>query len=400
MDEQTTKPSSSFVNTATQKTVRLKPMVKQPVVNIGQPTKVSSVSTNSQPLATSVLEAKNDVNTTRPTPLPATATMPVKKISVTGRQVAGSSILNSLNLKSKEAATATPVAPVESKAATGTNTTVVSKVKIANNVSEAFKDTIASSVAPTQKFVPTSNLDTSTSKVKKIDLDNANADTNDDKTVKLQRPERKQATVANTIVPALAEKTEEPKVEAAVENTETVAVNKIAAPATPKINIAPKVAPVVTPEVAPKAPEASKAPTVKLSLGKKETPAETPAEAPKIPSLPQKETAEVSEAKPKIGIAKKEEKVEVKPEVKNEENIDLKKPEVAPAETQVKIIKSKNNVSPLRSTAYMVIMVIVLILIGFAAAISAIKYLNTYEQERVMKGKVIEIPVLDEAVRK
>ena len=73
MDEQNTKPESSFVNTATPKTVRLKPMVKQPVVNLGQPTKVSSVTTNSQPLATSLIEARNvATNTTRPAPLPAT----------------------------------------------------------------------------------------------------------------------------------------------------------------------------------------------------------------------------------------------------------------------------------------------------------------------------------------
>ena len=159
MDEQNTKPESSFVNTATQKTVRLKPMVKQPVVNIGQAAKVSSVSTNSQPLSASVIEAKNAaVNTTRPNPLPATATMPVKKVSLNAKpdSAVGGSVLSSLNLKPKTDSENAPQRVTAANNAEATNTAVVSKVKVSNNVSEAFKDTIASSVAPTQKFAPTS----------------------------------------------------------------------------------------------------------------------------------------------------------------------------------------------------------------------------------------------------
>ena len=430
MDEQNTKPESSFVNTATQKTVRLKPMVKQPVVNLGQPTKVSSVTTNSQPLATSIIEEKNNVNTTRPAPLPTTATMPVKKISTGARPIGGgSSILNSLNLKSAGESPAVASAPaVKSSNMSSTNTAVVSKVKIADTVSEAFKDTIASSVAPTQKFVPTSHLDTSTAKVQKVDVSNVNAGSaeTDDKTVRLQRPQRKQATVANTIVPALTPKAEEPKVEVKVEekaevkteedNTSTVAVDKVAAPVTPKISIAPKIK---TPEAskaeesvatskepekidalaAPKAPEKSAAPTVKLSLGKKEE--STPAEAPKIPALSKKEEPEVT-AKPKIGIAKKPEapKAEPKAEAKDDENIDLKKTEKVPEEQKVKILKPKDTVSPLRSPAYMIIMIIVFFMVVFGAAVSAIQYLNTFEQERVLKGKTIEIPIINNFINK
>ena len=433
MDEQNTKPQSSFVNTATQKTVRLKPMVKQPVVNLGQPTKVSSVTTNSQPLATSVIEEKNNINTTRPAPLPATATMPVKKISTGARPIGGgSSILNSLNLKPAGESPAVASAPAErSNNMSSTNTAVVSKVKIADSVSEAFKDTIASSVAPTQKFVPTSHLDTSTAKVQKIDVSNVNAGSAeaDDKTVKLQRPQRKQATVANTIVPALTPKVEEPKVEEKVEektevkieenNTSTVAVDKVAAPVTPKISIAPKIKAPEAPKAeaeaaskepekidalaAPKAPEKSAAPTVKLSLGKKEE--SSPAEAPKIPALSKKEEPEVP-AKPKIGIAKKAEapkaepKAEAKAETKDDENIDLKKTEKEPEEQKVKILKPKDTVSPLRSPAYMIIMIIVFLMVVFGAAVSAIQYLNTFEQERVLKGKTIEIPIINNFINK
>ncbi|MBR7127749.1 MAG: hypothetical protein IKD09_04115 [Lentisphaeria bacterium] len=456
MDEQNTKPESNFVNTATQKTVRLKPMVKQPVVNIGQPAKVASVSTNSQPLATSVIEAKNvAVNTTRPAPLPATATMPVKKISIAAKPTAaagGNSILNSLNLKPKAETPAAPTAAATpSNNAESTNTAVVSKVKIAGNVSAAFKDTIASSVAPTQKFVPTSNLNTSTSKVQKVAVSAESVEETDDKTVKLQRPERKQATVANTVVPTLTPKAEEkvveetpktedntatvavdkvtvapatpklniaPKAEEktaenavkAEDNTSTVAVDKVATPATPKLNIAPKakaptaeIPKVEEPKVEePKtaAPQPSAAPTVKLSLGQRQdTPkAEEPKAAPSL-TLNKKEEPKEAEAKPKIGIAKKPEAPKVE-EAKAEEPKETKLTDSkVQAEKKVKILP-KNTVSPMRSPAYMIIMIIVFFMVVFGAVVSALQYLNTFEQERVMKDKVIEIPIINDLIKK
>lgn len=414
MDEQNTKPESSFVNTATQKTVRLKPMVKQPVVNIGQAAKVSSVSTNSQPLSASVIEAKNAaVNTTRPNPLPATATMPVKKVSLNAKpgSAVGGSVLSSLNLKPKTADSENaPQRVTAANNAEATNTAVVSKVKVSNNVSEAFKDTIASSVAPTQKFVPASNLDTSTAKVQKIDATqiNASAPEADDKTVKLQRPERKNTTVANTVVPTLTKKaapavqteskveTEAPKVEEKTveDNTATVAVDKIA-PVTPKIDITPKAENAEAPTAAPSA-----APTVKLSLNKK-APAAPVAEPKAEEKAPE---AKVEAAKPKIGIkkaepAKVEPKAEEKTTDKDADNANLKKSNTPAAEQQVKIMKKKAPATA-ASPAYMVIIIIVFLLVLFGAVVSALQYLNTFEQERVMKGKVIEIPIINNFIKK
>jgi hypothetical protein len=413
MDEQNTKPESNFVNTATQKTVRLKPMVKQPVVNIGQAAKVSSVSTNSQPLSASVIEAKNAaVNTTRPNPLPATATMPVKKVSLNAKpeSAVGGSVLSSLNLKPKTDSENAPQRVTIANNAEATNTAAISKVKVSNNVSEAFKDTIASSVAPTQKFVPTSNLDTSTAKVQKIDVSqiNASAPEADDKTVKLQRPERKNSTVANTIVPTLAKKAAPavqaetkaevaaPKVEeeAVEDNTSTVAVDKVI-PETPKIDIAPKAENAEAPKAAPSA-----APTVKLSLNKK-APAAPVAEPKAEEKAPE---AKVEAAKPKIGIkkaepAKVEPKAEEKTTDKDADNVNLKKSNAPAAEPQVKIMKKKAPATA-ASPAYMVIIIIVFLLVLFGAVVSALQYLNTFEQERVMKGKVIEIPIINNFIKK
>lgn len=379
MEEQNNSPEFNVNNTATQKTVRLKPMVKQPVINIGQPTKVASVSTNSQPMATSIIEEKVAINTTRPNPLPTTATVPVRKISLTPKTAASSlggsinrpsSILESLNIKQNVAqAEVIESAPVNPAPQMDTHTATIPKVRPINSPLSGLRPNVASSMAPTQRIQPKSMNDTSTGKVTKSVTEPTSSvsdEPSEDATVKLQRPERKVNNEARSIVPPILKKNpvEEP---ASAEPVSSVA----SAPVLPKLNTA---TPPVTPVVSPSA-----APTVKLSLNKN---AETPKAEATAAATPAAE-----EAKPKLGLKKKEEK---KVEAPVEEKAEDKK--ATANEPKVKILK-KDEPNPTASKAYLAVILITFALVSVASLFAIVQYVNICKPA-FLEGKTIELSIL------
>ena len=427
-------------NTSTQKTVRLKPLVKQPMVgdNSTESQSVKKVSTNSgafqkvgtqtgriSSIATNtsrVVRINSAVKSSQ-TAVGSSTTMMYFKTSelqmampnqpnTTRPAAAPKSVLNSLNLKPK-VAEASVVETAAAPASAETQTAAVPKAPAPVKPNIKLSTTPAPMAAP---VVPApapaaaeTAVETQTSAVPKpapvkpvINLNSKPAiapvqtaaaahavvpsapitavtQESDDATVKLKRPERPTTTQANSIVP--------------------------------NITTAPKIS-VPTPAGAVNAVKPSQAPTVKFNIKKDDPPTvrfpnpSTPAAAPTVPEM-----QEVAEIKPKLGLKKAEEPAPEPPkaEIKGAEapaaeptaaEPKKKKKSVAAAAAANAVAnkkKSAQNTKAAGSEMYgfhFSVCFLTAIALIIAATFCWVQYLNTYQPK--VFGKYIQIPFMEQ----
>lgn len=247
MDNEIKKDDSN--NGSTQKTVRLKPLIKMGETNT-ESQSVKKVSTNSGNFP------KVGTQTGRISTI-ATNTSKMVKINSTLRNTAGKPIAGPsttmLDFKTSELQSPAANTPVTTRPAAAPKS-VLSSLNLKPKVAEAS----VVDAAPAAQNAASDADDTKTAAVPKIpapvkpNINIGNSEDTDDATVKLKRPERPAATRTNSVVPAIApQKTAAP---AASENdTATAAVAKPAPAVKPVINIntkapaAPAVAPAADP---------------------------------------------------------------------------------------------------------------------------------------------------------
>lgn len=254
MDNEIKKDDSN--NGSTQKTVRLKPLIKMGETNT-ESQSVKKVSTNSGNFP------KVGTQTGRISSI-ATNTSKMVKINSTLRNTAGKPIAGPsttmLDFKTSELQSPAANTPVTTRPAAAPKS-VLSSLNLKPKVAEAS----VVDAAPAAQNAASDADDTKTAAVPKIpspvkpNINIGNSEDTDDATVKLKRPERPAATRTNSVVPAIApQKTAAPAAPAASENdTATAAVAKPAPAVKPVINIntkvpaAPPAAPAVAPDAAP-----------------------------------------------------------------------------------------------------------------------------------------------------
>lgn len=421
-------------NTSTQKTVRLKPLVKQPLVgdNSTESQSVKKVSTNSgafpkvgtqtgriSSIATNtarVVRINPAVKSAPGTTGSSTTMMDFKtselqmatppQPNTTRPAAASQSVLNSLNLKPKVAAAsvvenaptantqtaAIPKAPAPSKpniklsttpppmpaapaapAAVETQTAAVSKPA-------AVKPVINLNSKPIIPQSPTTSAPSANPTVPAAPV-TAVTQESDDATVKLKRPERVGASQTNSVVPSIT--------------------------AAPKISVP-------TPAGAADPAKASQAPTVKFNVNKDEPPtvrfpnssAET--SAPAAPAAPA--VSAPADAKPKLGLKKAEEPAPAVPKGEEKAVEAPKTGEAAEPKKKKKSVaaaaaagasatnkKSAKNIKAAGSELYgfhFSVGFLAAIALIAAATICWIQYLNTYKPE--VFGKYIQIPFMEQ----
>lgn len=427
MDNMTQKNDSN--NTSTQKTVRLKPLVKQPMVgdNSTESQSVKKVSTNSgafqkvgtqtgriSSIATNtsrVVRINSAIKTSQPTVgsgAPAAdlksseLKMPIPNQPNTTRPAAApKSVLNSLNLKPKVAeASVVENAPAD----TETQTAAIPKIPAPIKPNITLSATPAPSAAPAIPVTPApapapadAASETQTAAVEKpvavkpvINLNSepvvapaqtdvaakpgipsapitAAARESDDATVKLKRPEKIGTSQVNSVVP--------------------------------NITAAPKIS-VPTPAISANAVKPSQAPTVKLAAPS------TPVAAPTVPVTP-----EVADAKPKLGLKKAEEPA---PEPPKDEIKEAEAPAAAPSAAEPK--KKKKSVAAAAAAGavankkksakntkaagsemhgfHFSVAFIAAIALIIAATFCWVQYLNIYQFK--VFGKYIQIPFMEQ----
>ena len=430
MDNMTQKNDSN--NTSTQKTVRLKPLVKQPMVgdNSTESQSVKKVSTNSgafQKVGTQTGRISSiATNTSRvvrinsavknsQTAVGSSTTMMDFKTSelqmampnqpnTTRPAAAPKSVLNSLNLKPKVAeASVVENAPADTETQTAAIPKAPAPIKPNIKLSTTPAPMTAPAVpAPAPAPAPAAAAPNPAPVKPVINLNSKPAiapvqtaaaapaavpsapitavtQESDDATVKLKRPERPTTSQANSIVP--------------------------------NITTAPKIS-VPTPAGAVNAVKPSQAPTVKFNINKDEPPTvrfpnpSTPAAAPTVPEM-----QEVAEIKPKLGLKKAEEPAPEPPkaEIKGAEapaaeptaaEPKKKKKSVAAAAAADAVAnkkKSAKNTKAAGSEMYgfhFSVCFLTAIALIIAATFCWVQYLNTYQPK--VFGKYIQIPFMEQ----
>lgn len=433
MDNTNQTPEQS--NTSTQKTVRLKPLVKQPLVGdnstesqsvkkvstnsggfpkVGTQTgRISSIATNTSRVVKINSALKKPSNITGPNTTmmdfktsELQMTNPLQGTPNTTRPAAApQNILNSLNLKPKVAEAAVVETPAQGD---NTQTAAIPKAPAPVKPSIKLSTTPPPTIAPADP-VPAASVpaedNTQTSAVAKpvpvkpaISLNAASAPTvpalntedaseSDDATVKLKRPVRQNATQTNSVVPTL-----KPASVAAV---------------VPPVSASPAVKP-------------SAAPTVRLGLNKNE--ASTPAAAPtvnnanqptvelKSPVADNSNNSTVKLAVPgkapaegaKLQLNKVESApAETPPAIPVEEKKEPAKASAAPAEDSAKKAKkakaapvAKKSAAPSGNSDmpafHFSFGFLAAIFILAAATLCVVQYLNIHQ------GKRIQIPFLEQ----
>ena len=428
MDNMTQKPDPN--NTSTQKTVRLKPLVKQPLVgdNTTESQSVKKVSTNSgafpkvgtqtgriSTIATNtarVVRINSALKSSANAAGPSTTMMDFKtselqmaspnQPNTTRPAAAPKSVLNSLNLKPKVAeASVVENAP----ASDDTQTAAVPKAPAPVKPNITLSTTPPPlSVAPAPKTAPAPAAapadDTQTAAVAKpapvkpvININSrpvvpsanptvpaapitAVTQESDDATVKLKRPEKTGTSHTNSVVPNI---TAAPKITVPTPAGAPAAVKPSQAPTVKFNSNKEEAAPVKlqTPQAAPAAPEVSAAPAVKPMLGLKK--AEEPApEAPK--------------AEEKAAEAPKSEEA-AEPKKKKKKSVAAAAAAGASA-TNKKVAKSAKSAGSEMYGFHFSVGFLAAVALIAAATICWVQYLNTY-QPRVF-GKYIQIPFMEQ----
>ena len=425
-------------NTSTQKTVRLKPLVKQPMVgdNSTESQSVKKVSTNSgafQKVGTQTGRISSiATNTSRvvrinsaikssQTAVGSSTTMMDFKTSelqmampnqpnTTRPAAAPKSVLSSLNLKPKVAEASVVETAAAAPASAETQTAAIPKapapikpnIKLSTTpapmaapvapapapaAAEAAVETQTAAVPKPAPVKPVINLNSKPA-IAPVQTAAAAAppvvpsapitavtQESDDATVKLKRPERTTTSQVNSVVP--------------------------------NITTAPKIS-VPTPAGSVNAVKPSQAPTVKFNINKDEPPTvrfpnpSTPAAAPTVP-----EVQEVSEIKPKLGLKKAEEPAPEPPQDKVKEvtapkapapaeaTEPKKKKKAAIAEEDAKFeIKNTNVAGSEMYGFHFSVCFLTAIALIIAATFCWVQYLNTYQPK--VFGKYIQIPFMEQ----
>lgn len=401
MDNMTQTPDPN--NTSTQKTVRLKPLVKQPVVgdNTTESQSVKKVSTNSGAFP------RVGTQTGRISSL-ATNTARVVRInsalkSSTAPAAPGASpaaapqnVLNSLNLKPKVAAASvvenTPAAEnTQTSALPKAPAPVRPSISIPAAAAPAPAAPAPAAPAPAPASAAPASQDTQTAAVTKpaaakpaINIGTppaAAAQESDDATVKLKRPQRPTASHTNSVVPTISAA---PKITVPGTAEAPATVKPSQAP-TVKFNLnnpaAPAAAPTAQTQAAPEAPEAPEAPAApatpaapaapKLGLKKEEPAAPQPAPAPA-------QAAAAKEDAPKDDAPKKKKK---------------KVPAAAASANVKKEAAAPANAYDCPGFHFSFGFLTVIALIA-ATTLCCLQYINTYEPQ--LFGKYIQVPFMEQ----
>ena len=449
MDNTNQTPDSN--NTSTQKTVRLKPLVKQPLVGdnstesqsvkkvstnsggmpkVGTQTgRISSIATNTARVVKINSSLKKSPNITGPNTTmmdfktsELQMTSPAQNTPNTTRPgAAPQNILNSLNLKPKVAAAAvvetpaqgestqtaaSPKAPAPVKPGIKLSTTPPPTIAPADPAPNDADNTQTAAVAKPAPVKPAISLNTNPASAPTVPAINpAEATESDDATVKLKRPVRKNAAQPNSVVPSITAAPATPAAPAAVPPpTASSAVKPSAAP-TVKLGLnkaagASETIKLATPGTSLGAADNSSRPTVELkspavpdnsgkSTVKLAVPGNAPAEGAKL---------QLNKADDSTG---KQPKMTPVPETPKAEAAAAAPPPPTPAEDGKKAKKAKKPANAVKKSAgpvknpdmpvfHFSFGFLAAIFILAAATLCVIQYLNTYHGQR------IQIPFMEQ----